>query len=109
VRVSTINCRTSVQQKANFKAANVYGLNIGDLYVVYSYGTHWPLFIFDRLSGKWFENEDRYSTTTSKHRTQAHPLATTEKRSLTWMKSCVDCGGEALLEEHRALAALPLC
>jgi hypothetical protein len=41
-------------------------------YVVYSYGS-WPLFVYDAMVARWFENKDRYSVTTSKHRTQTHP------------------------------------
>jgi len=42
---------------------------------VYSYGKHWPLFIWE--NGVWYENEDRASVSTSKHRTQLHPHAET--------------------------------
>jgi hypothetical protein len=44
-------------------------------YVVYSYGKHFPLFVCIHINGEdlWFENEDKYSVTTSKHRTQCHP------------------------------------
>ena len=46
-------------------------------YVVYSYGDHWPLFIAMTLvpygPDVWFENKDRHSVTTSKHRSQTHP------------------------------------
>jgi hypothetical protein len=46
------------------------------LYVVYSYGEHFPLFVAetdDQNRTVWYENADRYSVTTSKHRTQTHP------------------------------------
>ena len=38
----------------------------GDRYAVFSYGHHWPLVIFDRDAG-WFYNSDKYSNTTSRH------------------------------------------
>jgi len=41
-------------------------------YVVYSYGEHWPLFIW--CDGHWYGNEDKRSVTTSHHRSYAHPL-----------------------------------
>jgi hypothetical protein len=41
------------------------------IYVVYSYGRHWPLFA--NWKGVWFANEDKASRTTSKHYSQAHP------------------------------------
>lgn len=106
--LTTRNARALVQVRKNFKAANIFGQNWGPLYVVYSYGTHWPLYIYDSLSDKWFENEDRYSTTTSKHRTLTRPNAKTLLRSCSWMKACIEAGGADLLEEQRLLASLPL-
>lgn len=50
-------------------------------YVVYSYRATWPLFIACRpIEGGpvvWFENGSKVSVTTSRHRTQAHPLCPT--------------------------------
>jgi hypothetical protein len=44
-----------------------------DLYVVYSYGEHFPMYVFDTETVSWFGNEDKYSPTTSKHQTLARP------------------------------------
>jgi hypothetical protein len=49
-------------------------------YVVYSYGESWPLFVW--CNGFWYENTTKYSTTTSRHRTQAHPQCETVKLPL---------------------------
>lgn len=55
------------------------------LYVVYSYGSHHPLYVYERSTGKWYRNTEKYSSTTSRHLTQAHPgvecedIATTEE------------------------------
>lgn len=50
-------------------------------YVVYSYGEHWPLFVCraDVLASDlvWFENEDKYGVTTSRHHSACHPHETT--------------------------------
>ena len=45
----------------------------GDCYVVFSYGEHFPLYVFDALDRCWYANSDRYSRTTSKHATYANP------------------------------------
>lgn len=42
-------------------------------YIVYSYGAHFPLYIYDCLSATWFANSDRYSRTTSIHASEAYP------------------------------------
>jgi hypothetical protein len=45
----------------------------GMRYVVYSYGKHWPLFVWDDESQCWYGNSDKNSVTTTKHRTYANP------------------------------------
>ena len=85
VKTSNRNARASVQARNVFDASNTFGRIVGPLYVVYSYGVHWPLFVYE--GGVWYENEDRYSVTTSKHRSQLHPLLETEPRSVTWLKN----------------------
>lgn len=75
-RISNGSCRPFVQQLKPFKANNIYA-EFADaskqIYVVYSYGNHWPLYI--NVGGKWYWNTDKYGTTTSKHSGQASPLA----------------------------------
>ena len=50
--------------------------NNGTLYfincVLYSYGSHYPLAFFSTTKNQFFVNFDRYSTTTSKHRSQMY-------------------------------------
>lgn len=68
-------------------------------YVVYSYGNHFPLFACVHIDGiaMWFENEDGYSRTTSRHRTQSHPRRDTTKLSPEWMQKLVTGGYRALV------------
>lgn len=58
-------------------------------YTVYSYRTTWPLFIaVQPIEGGpwvWFENSTKVSVTTSRHRTQAHPLCPTTPLSIDEM------------------------
>lgn len=65
------NCREFVQQRREFTGHNLQGVDKGTCYVVYSYNWY-PLFVFAR--GVWYENSQRFSVSTSKQRTQAHPL-----------------------------------
>ena len=79
-RISNKNARKSVQTRNAFKGSNTYGdWYSDDKYVVYSYGSHFPLFVW--YNGVWYENSDKYSVTTSKHKNQLHPLADTVKQS----------------------------
>lgn len=73
-RVSGWKCREYVQRKQPFHNSNkqLYGKWEGDLYVVYSYGPHWPLYI--NWKGVWFANTSKVSRTTTKHASQTRPL-----------------------------------
>lgn len=74
VRTSNARARDLVENKVPFKGANTFGEWVTDkIYAVYSYGYHWPLYAC--ISGCWFENIEKYSQTTSKHKGQLRPNA----------------------------------
>lgn len=88
MKISNIRARGFVQDRLPFKANNLFAVNKGNKYIVYSYGTHFPLFLFS--NGIWYENQDKYSVTTSKQKTQSHPLCNTQKVSTEWLISEID-------------------
>jgi len=99
-RVANKNCRSYVQQCKPFQGSNLYGVSVtdskgGDRYVVYSYGTHYPMFI--KCGKYWWENSDRYSVSTSKHRSQAHPHTDTVKLSTHHMMLLAEGGYRSLV------------
>jgi hypothetical protein len=87
MKIANREARSFVQRRHPFRGNNLYGeffctnpssIEMGHSgFVVYSYGDHWPLFIAMTLvpygPDVWFENKDRHSVTTSKHRSQTHP------------------------------------
>jgi hypothetical protein len=75
-KITNKQARTFVCECKPFLANNLSAIQVKDLYIVYSYG-YWPLYVWDSKTCVWYENEERYSVTTSKHRTQARPLANT--------------------------------
>ena len=77
MKIANGSARTQVQARIPFEGNNTFGEWISDAYAVFSYGQHWPLFAF--VDGTWFENQEKCSLTTSKHRSQLHPLEDTEK------------------------------
>lgn len=93
---------TYVAMRQSFQGANLYAQTESAtppdalrvlFYVVYSYGPHFPLFVYDpRDGGVWYENEDRYSVTTSKHRSQSHPHVDTIKVSTAALKNLIATG-----------------
>lgn len=89
IRTTNRNAREYVRNGVPFKNSNgqLFGRwETPTLFVVYSYGEHWPLFAWDGQTNEWLENYDKYSVTTSRHRTYAHPLADTNQMSRTMLK-----------------------
>ena len=56
--------RPRVQNKESFQGSNLFGQWMTkrdqpySRYVVYSYGYHWPLFVYE--NGVWYENADKF-------------------------------------------------
>ena len=71
LRSANYKARDLVQNKIPFKANNTDGEYIGDTYIVSSYGWY-PIFIYK--DGRWYENKDKYSVSTSKQTSQLRPF-----------------------------------
>ena len=74
-RIPNSRARPFVETRAEFEGSNLYGqwLYDGIWYVVFSYGSHWPLHAYSEELDAWFSNEDKYSVSTSKHKSQTWP------------------------------------
>lgn len=105
------NCRSYVERRVPFHTSNKqlfgYWCDSG-VYACFSYGQHWPLFVYEPTTHKWFANEDKYGTTTSKHYSKAHPFyqGVPVKLSCTAMKQLVAHGYTKLVEWRLAGNAL---
>lgn len=77
-------CRKYVEARKPFRGSNLYAERHtashgnSDLYVVYSYGAHWPLYVAEVTNDAcgqitWYENADRFSQSTTRHQAQARP------------------------------------
>jgi|TARA_R110002153_G_scaffold245393_1_gene400930 hypothetical protein len=107
MRTSNQDCSTYVNKCEEFKGAwnktsGSYSLFAEDysnvkespvlpegLYVVYSYGHHFPMYAYDYRLKVWIGNEDKFSVSTSRHQSHARPrfeigkwLSTDEMHSL---------------------------
>lgn len=74
--ITNSDCREYVNECKPFKTGNktIFAECCDEkLYVVYSYGYHFPMYAYDFEHGKWLGNKDKYSRTTSKHQSQARP------------------------------------
>ena len=81
--IPNFKAREYVQNHREFNASNLYarwvkpydvfGTAPEEVYVVFSYGAHFPLYAYMPSIDRWFANSDKYSRTTSRHASQAHP------------------------------------
>ncbi len=110
-RINGRLARPYVQRKEPFQNSNGqlyaewYGAshseeNNNSRYVVYSYGRHWPLFVYVPQVSLWFENKEKFSPTTSKHRSYSHPHCDTVLLSLEQIKLLDRLGYSALTYER---------
>jgi len=56
-----------------FQASNMFGKWEGNSYVVYSYGEHFPMYVWDDKAFMWIGNLDKYSPSTSRQQSQTKP------------------------------------
>jgi len=64
-----------------------------DLYVVYSYGEHFPIYVYDFQCEMWFGNDDKYSPTTTNHQNLAEPDAEIQWLTTEELNAIIHCGG----------------
>jgi hypothetical protein len=100
MRVSNNKARDYVNGHKEFQGSNTFGkwLEKGNgredadkLYVVYSYGSHFPMYVYDKEQGKWIGNKDKYSQSTTRHQSLLRPsqgvevwLNTDEMKDVVW-------------------------
>jgi len=65
----------------------------GQVYVVYSYGGHFPMYVYDEQVQKWFGHTKKYSKTTSRHQAICQPNENIQWVSLDEVIGIVDYRG----------------
>ena len=50
-----------------------FGVLERGVYVAYSYGYHFPMYVYDQKTQQWFGNSEKYSSTTTRHQGGARP------------------------------------
>lgn len=53
--------------------AVIYSVNRPKTYTVYSYGEHYPMYVYDRTVDRWYGNGDRSTQTTNRHKKLLEP------------------------------------
>lgn len=70
MRIANTKAKDVIRKRLPFKGTNFFGESYPNGYVVYSYGYHFPLFVYVNKACQWYGNSEKYSSTTSKHKTQ---------------------------------------
>jgi hypothetical protein len=84
---SNKNARVLVNGLTDFKGSNTFAETNAPtetrptwLYVVYSYGYHFPMYIAEWFEGQaptWYENTDKYSRSTTRQQSHTRPSSPT--------------------------------
>lgn len=89
MRVANKAVASMVANRRPFEGSHMYareeavmgenGQVVSDLYIVYSYGPHFPIYIaetdVETKTTRWYANNESYSQSTSRHQSQARPDA----------------------------------
>ena len=82
-KITNAQAKLYIERKEEFKTGNetIFGefyegdtdQSIPAVYVVYSYGKHFPMWVYDYGADQWYGNQDKYSRTTTKHQSITKP------------------------------------
>jgi hypothetical protein len=99
MRVSNSKARQYVEKLEEFQGSNTFGkwipqgggrVNDKQVYAVYSYGSHFPMYVYDKVENKWIGNKDKYSQSTTRHQSLLRPSSvgiwynTDELKEVIW-------------------------
>lgn len=72
IRISNRDARGYVESCTLFIGSHLYSEQPAPgVYVVYSYGPHFPMFA--QINGQWYENSNDYRATTKRHKYHSRP------------------------------------
>jgi hypothetical protein len=106
-KTSNSACRRYVEKCLPFLGSNLSAVWISQRYIVYSYGPHWPLFIYEQVTDTWYANRDKRSQSTSRHYSQANPSTYAPQIKLVPLSTrdmavVADAGSVGLIEAANA-------
>ena len=104
-KIANKNAREYVNRCEDFTGNNTFGQREINQYVVYSYGHHFPMYVYDYTTQEWYANSDKYSPTTSKHQSQCRPSYEIAREFNTAdLKNLIDRGSLAEWVKWKAVA-----
>lgn len=78
MRVSNNKAKEYVNRLEEFQGSNTFAewssmAEDNQVYIVYSYGHHFPMYIYDDKEKKWVGNKGKYSQSTARHQSLLRP------------------------------------
>ena len=107
MKVANKNASEYVNKCEIFEGSNTFSefkVQYDDkLYVVFSYGYHFPMYMYDYQAKTWIGNEDSQSMSTSRHQSQCRPrFEISSWLSTDEMKDYINCGSMMRYMERKA-------
>ena len=79
------DCVALTRKKEPFTFNNVYAVNrdastsigrtLPPTYTVFSYGSHYPMYVYDYEACQWYGNKDKSTNTTNRHKKKFEPYS----------------------------------
>jgi hypothetical protein len=83
MKISNTEAAVYVAGRLPFHGSNLFANTLmNGLYVVYSWGHHFPIYVYDQTISKWYGNTDKFSQSTTRHQTLAMPV---EHDEIVWI------------------------
>ena len=111
-RIANRHAKHYVASMEPFIGSNLYAVRHNDgmcfsdkgLYVIYSYGRHYPLAVYDPAVRIWFGNSDNYSPSTERHKLNCGYPGGTNTRTTERLIALIAAGGVVNLVAERLAA-----
>lgn len=97
-RINNTDAHRYVTSRVEFVGSNLFAEDVRKdeqavMYVVYSYGYHFPMYAFDYTINEWLGNQDKYSPTTSRHQSRTRPNRVDQWYDTSTLIQIVAAGG----------------
>jgi len=95
MKIANSKCRSLVESRTPFQGSNLWGTwhnstiveSTDRQYVVYSWGHHFPMYIYDEATQVWFGSIQKSSQSTTRHQSLARPRDV----EIHWLTTRVMC------------------
>jgi len=109
-KVNNCDARKEVEALNDFEGSNMFAewREVGSdrerrgIYVVFSWGRHFPMYVWDAEAQIWIGNSGKPSRSTTRHQSQARPSKVDKWMSADEIVRVVDMGGLVNYVVHEA-------